>query len=243
MALGALPSVAAAIAGSRRTDAATTIVGLTGGVAAGKTTIADELARLLTDDHGMTTSVVSTDGFLFPNARLATMGILDRKGFPESYDIDAVHRFLDDVRAGRTATVPVYDHLVYDIVDDETTVERVDVLVFEGVNALRFGDRLDHTIYLHAEEPDLREWFTVRAFGLREAARHTPSPFFGPWIDASDDDFRSMATAAWDLVNRPNLIECIEPMRATADMVIVKAGDHTITSVEFRTGVDVDGRG
>lgn len=241
MAPGALSPVASSIAGSRRTDAATTIVGLTGGVAAGKTTIADELARLLEDEHGLSAVVVSTDGFLFPTARLAAMGILDRKGFPESYDVDAVHRFLDDVRAGRTATVPVYDHLVYDIVDAETSVERVDVLLFEGVNALRFGDRLDRTIYLHAEEPHLRDWFTVRAFGFREAARHSHSPFFEPWIDASDDDFRSMADAAWDLVNRPNLVECIEPMRDTADIVIVKAGDHTITAIEYRREAEDDG--
>ena len=216
---------------------------MAGGVAAGKTTIADELARLLVDDHGLVVEVVSTDGFLFPNARLADMGILDRKGFPESYDIDAVHTFLDEVLAGRTATVPVHDHLIHDIVDDERSVGQIDVLVFEGVNALRFADRLDRAVYLHAEEPHLRQWFTDRIFGLRAEARHTYSPFFAPWVDTPDDDFRAMATAAWEFVNLPNLVECIEPTRAVADTVIVKAGDHTISSIEFRTEVGRHGRG
>lgn len=232
---GALSSVAASIATTHRGGATTIVVGLSGGVAAGKTTIADEIARSLAHDHGLAVAVVSTDGFLFPNARLAEMGILDRKGFPESYDVDAVHRFLDEVLDGRVGTVPVYDHLVYDIVDEVRAVEQVDVLVFEGVNALRFDDRLDRTIYLHAEEPDLRRWFTDRAFGLRAAARHTHSPFFAPWVDTPDEDFRAMTAAAWDLVNRPNLVECIEPTRVVADTVIVKAGDHTVTSIEFRT--------
>lgn len=234
---GALNAVATSIAGLHRSRADVTIVGLTGGVAAGKTTTADELARLLVDDHRLATSVVSTDGFLLPNAALAAMGLLDRKGFPESYDIDAVHRFLDAVRAGCTAEVPVYDHHTYDIVDRTTSIEPVDVLVFEGVNALQFADRLDVTIYLHAEEPHLREWFTMRAFGFREEARTTYSPFFDPWVDATDEAFRAMAGAAWELVNRPNLEECIEPTRERADVVVVKAGDHTIQSVEFRTEV------
>ena len=223
------------------------VIGLAGGVAAGKSTIADEVARLLETDHGLTVAVVSTDGFLFPNATLAAMGILDRKGFPESYDRDAMHAFLDAVRAGESTTVPVYDHHTYDIVDAVTTVEVVDVVVLEGVNALRLADRFDLALYLHAEEPDLREWFTVRAFGFRDAAHTTPSPFFSPWVDATDEEFRAMATAAWELVNRPNLVECIEPTRAIADMVVVKAGDHTILSVEqrrdHRTEEGTHGRG
>lgn len=239
-----LDPVAAIVVERRRRAGRTTIVGLTGGVASGKTTLAEQLGRAIGDAHPFTVAVVSTDGFLLPNARLAELGRLERKGFPESYDTAAVHAFLDDVLAGRTTTVPVYDHHTYDIVDAVTVVEPVDVVVFEGVNALAFRERLDLSIYLHAEEPHLQGWFTERAFGLRDAARTEWSPFFGPWVDASDEDFRAMTVVAWDLVNRPNLVDHIEPHRLVADVVIVKSGDHTIESVEIRTvGEEDDGRG
>lgn len=230
-----LEPVVAAIVARHRASGRTTIVGLAGGVAAGKSTIANGIGRAVADDHDLTVAVVSTDGFLFPNSRLASMGIGERKGFPESYDTDAVHRFLDAVLAGTTTTVPVYDHHSYDIVDAVTTVDPADVVVLEGVNALGFRDRLDLSIYLHADEPHLQAWFTARAFDLRDAARTEYSPFFDRWVDASDDDFRGMTVVAWELVNRPNLVEHIEPHRAAADIVIVKSADHTIESVEFRT--------
>ena len=211
-------------------------------MASGKSTLAGRLGPAITDAHPFTVAVVSTDGFLHPNARLAELGILERKGFPESYDTDAVHAFLDAVLAGRSTTVPVYDHHTYDIVETVSIVEPADVVVLEGVNALAFRERLDLAIYLHAEEPHLREWFTTRAFALRDAARTEWSPFFGPWVDASDEEFRAMTSVAWELVNRPNLVENIEPHRLVADIVIVKAADHTIESVEIRTS-DEEGHG
>lgn len=234
--------MAALVADRRGSRRGTFVVGLTGGVASGKSSIAVDLATRLVDDHGVTAQVVSTDGFLFPNERLAAMGILQRKGFPESYDTEAVHAFLDALRAGSTITIPVHDHHTYDIVDAAQTVAPTDVLVFEGVNAQRFRSELDLGIFLDAPEPLLREWFLLRTFRLREEARTHSSPFFEPWLDASDEDFRAMAISAWELVNLPNLVECIEPLRSSADVVIVKASDHTIVSVEVRTGEEDDGR-
>ncbi|MBU3702126.1 MAG: type I pantothenate kinase [Acidimicrobiia bacterium] len=237
--LGPVATLVADRRGSRRD---TFIVGLSGGVASGKSSIAVDLAAKLIADHGYSAQVVSTDGFLFPNERLAAMGILTRKGFPESYDVDAVLRFLDALRAGSTITIPVHDHHTYDIVEGALTVAPTDVLVLEGVNALRFRDELDLSVFLDAPEPLLREWFIARTFRLREEARSQHSPFFDPWIEASDEDFLSMAISAWELVNLPNLVEYIEPLRPTADVVIVKARDHTIVSVEVRADEEDDGR-
>lgn len=218
--------------GARHRTGTTTVVGLSGGVAAGKSTLAAALAEALAH-RGLSVTVVPTDGFLHPNARLAEMGVLHRKGFPETYDVDAVHGLLDAVTERRSTTVPVYDHHLYDIGDEVLVVDVVDVVVVEGLNALRFADRIDVNVYLEASEPDLRRWFTERAFSLREAARTTYSPFFDPWIGATDEEFEAMAIGAWELVNLPNLVEHVEPLRAAADVTVFKAGDHTIASIEF----------
>lgn len=234
--------VAARVAGLHERSRATTIVGLGGGVSVGKTTFATTIAASLDRGFGLRTTVVSADGFLLPNARLAEMGLLPRKGFPETYDDDAVIAFLDLVRAGANATVPVYDHHLYDISDAVVEVDPVDVVVFEGLHVLGFRRRLDLGIYLDAPEPDLRRWFLHRAFEMRDTARTTYSPFFDAWKDAPDDEFEAMAISAWELVNLPNLVENVEPDRRTADVVVRKAGDHTIESIEFRT-IEEDPRG
>lgn len=239
-----LDAVAAFVTERRAARVDTFIVGLSGSVASGKSTIAVDLATALTCEHRLTAQVVSTDGFLFPNDRLTAMGILHRKGFPESFDTDAILAFVDAMHAGSTTTIPIHDHSTYDIVDAAITVAPTDVLVLEGVNALRFRDDLDLGVYLHAPEPLLREWYIDRTFSLREAARTEYSPFFDPWVDASDDDFRAMAIAAWETVNFPNLVEHIEPLRSVADVVIVKAAGHTIASIEISGTEEVDhGRG
>lgn len=211
----------------------TTVVGVSGGVAVGKSTSAGVLAALLAE-RGLSVAVVPTDGFLFPNHRLAEMGVLHRKGFPETYDVDAVHALFDTIARREPARVPVYDHHLYDIGDEVLVVDVVDVVVIEGLNALRFVDRLDVAVYLHAEEPDLRRWFTQRAFALRDAARTTWSPFFDAWTEVPDEQFEAMAIGAWESVNLPNLVEHVEPLRAVADVTVFKDAAHTITSIEFR---------
>ena len=209
------------------------LVGLAGGVAVGKSTFAAAIATELLD-RGLRTDIVSTDGFLMANSRLAQLGISDRKGFPESYDTVEIHRFLDDMRAGLPSSVPVYDHQFYDVTDDAREVSDVDVVIFEGVNALHFGDRVDIGIYLDADEDAMFGWFIDRALQFREAARTTYSPFFTPWTEVTEEQFVMMARTVWADVNLPNLSGYIRPTRESADVVVEKAGDHSIRSIEIR---------
>ena len=179
-------------------------------------------------------AVVASDGFLHSNAVLAARGLTERKGFPESYDIEAIAAFLTDAGAGAETRVPVYDHHTYDITDDEITVSPVDVLLFEGVNALQFPDRIDLGIYLHTDEPVMRAWFIERTRALRDAARVEYSPFFDPWIDVPEDLFLAMVNGAWESVNLPNLIDNIEPCRRLAEVVIEWEADHSIRDIIIR---------
>ena len=212
----------------------TLLVGVTGGVAVGKSTFSTRLAKLLAEDTGLDVAVIASDGFLHPNETLANLGLTDRKGFPESYDASAITNFLGDVRSGQPTTVPIYDHHTYDIVDGVITVPTVDVLIFEGVNALQFHNEVDLSIYLHAEEPVMREWFIQRTAIFRDAARTEYSPFFDPWTDVPDELFLAMVNGAWEGVNLPNLIDHIEPTRALAHVVIEWEADHEIRAITFR---------
>lgn len=210
------------------------LVGLTGGVAVGKSTAAEAIARALTDRHGHEVTVVSSDGFLLPNVELERRGLTLRKGFPESFDDVALTSFLEALAAGDAAQAPVHDHHTYDIQDELIEVRPGDVVIIEGVNVLHFHHHLTVTIYLHADEADMKRWFVDRATALRERARTEYSPFFDPWTRTPDDLFAAMLDDAWGFVNLPNLVEAIEPTRTFADVVITKADDHTITSIELR---------
>ena len=210
------------------------VVGVTGGVAVGKSTFSAALADRIARNGELDVAVVASDGFLHSNAVLAARGLTDRKGFPESYDIEAIVAFLTDAGAGTETRVPVYDHHIYDIVEAEITVSPIDVLVFEGVNALQFPDRIDLGIYLHAEEPVMRAWFIERTRALRDAARVEYSPFFDPWIDVPEDLFLAMVNGAWESVNLPNLVEHIEPTRRLAGIEIEWEADHSIRALVIR---------
>jgi type I pantothenate kinase len=210
----------------------TTIVGLGGGVAAGKSRLAEELAEVLVAEHRIDVLVVASDGFLLPNRELQHRGLLDCKGFPESYDVDAIDAFLTDVRAGQEMLeLPVYDHLLYDVLDERRPGLRAAVLVFEGVNVLHFADRLDVAVYLDATEADLRRWFAERVLQLRTLAAGVPDAYLAPVADWDDDVVTEMAGAVWDAVNGPNLQQHIEPTRERADIVVTKASDHSLTEV------------
>jgi len=173
------------IIGAHATKGSTALVGVTGGVAVGKSTFSSAIAEALSEDTGLEVAVIASDGFLHSNAVLAAKGLTDRKGFPESYDAAAISAFLGDARSSKPTSVPVYDHHIYDIVDDVMEVPAVDVLIFEGVNALQFHEKFDISIYLHADEPVMRQWFIQRTSNFRDAARTTYSPFFDPWVDCS----------------------------------------------------------
>ena len=208
------------------------LVGLAGSVAAGKSTLAAQLAekeRAL----GKTVEVVSTDGFLLPNAELERRGILGRKGFPESYDVAAFADFLNALRSGQPAQAPIYSHQTYDILPHQRReILRPDLVIIEGINALQpafTGGKLDHTLYLHAEESDLFRWYQERLVRLRSDARTDPESYFTRFLELSEDAWQERIKSIWETVNLPNLREHILPTRALADEVLIKKADHQLT--------------
>lgn len=211
---------------------ATAVLAVAGPVAVGKSTIAAALA-----EHrraaGATVAVVSTDGFLFPNAVLETRGSLARKGYPETYDLDRLDEVLAEARRGRSPLeVPVYSHERYDVLDAPERIDRPDVLVVEGVVALqrRFADL---GVYVHADEADVVGWYVARFQELVRAAVDDPTSFYRAWIDLDATAVADLARAVWDGVNGPNLVEHIAPTRGRADVVVHKGPDHRILSLEW----------
>ncbi len=236
---GPAPAIAqlAALVAARRASTApdSLLVGIGGGVAVGKSTVAAELAGLLDAHHGLAAAVVSSDGFLHTNAELAALGLAARKGFPESYDTAAIERFVADVRAGRDPLeVPVYDHLLYDVLDQRRSVARSPVVLFEGVNVLHFADRLDLAVYVDAAEPDMRRWFVHRVLQLRTEAADVPGAHLAPVAALDDATVAALAEGVWEAVNLPNLHEAIEPSREHADVVLHKGSDHAVTELRLR---------
>jgi type I pantothenate kinase len=207
------------------------VVGVGGSVCVGKSTTCERLAGLLAP---AVVEVVSTDGFLFPNAELNARGITAEKGFPHSYDTAAITEFLTALRGGSAGVrVPIYSHEIYDVVPDERRVlGPADVVVVEGVNALRFRDHVDLGIYLHAEEEHIRAWYSDRLVGMFAVA--PPGSFYAS-LGYDEPQQREFATQMWGLVNHRNLVEHIEPTRAYADIVVEKGPDHSVTRVDFVT--------
>ena len=192
----------------------------------GKSTLAASLADGLAP---LRVAVVATDGFLLPNAELSARGLLAQKGFPASYDTEAIASFVDDLRAGRPASVPVYSHATYDRVPGESTaVADVDVVIVEGVNALQpeLAAAVDLAIYLHAEEPLVRTWYVARFLEQIEAAETDESSFYRGFTAMDEAGRRALAEQVWEGVNLVNLVEHIDPTRANADVVLVKGEEH-----------------
>jgi type I pantothenate kinase len=208
------------------------VVGIAGAVASGKTTLAGALRDDLTDQR---VDVVTTDGFLLPNAELGARGLLARKGFPESYDVAALRAFVAGARDdGLPLRVPCYSHVTYDI-DGEREVPPVDVLIVEGVNALSAAaDLLDVGVYVDADEADLASWFRVRFLELTAEAADDPSSFYRMFQGLDDAGVARAADDVWQAVNLPNLRDHIAPSAALARVVIHKAADHTVRAVDLR---------
>jgi type I pantothenate kinase len=223
------------------------VIGVVGSVAVGKSTLAKVLQALLqrAPEHPGV-DVVATDSFLFDNDELQRRGILHRKGFPESYDWDALVSFLLAVRAGeQDIEVPVYSHVRYDVLPDE--VQRVaspELLIIEGINLLQApppgsgpvlpSDLVDLAIYVDASEADLRRWFVDRFLALRAAVFIDPESFFHEYADLSDEQAVETAERVWKSINGRNLREHIAPTRARADLVLVKGADHDIGEIHLR---------
>lgn len=226
------------------------VIGLAGSVAAGKSTMARVLTALLSRwPNTPKVELVTTDGFLLPNAALQAEGLMEKKGFPESYDGSAVIRFLSDVKAGkRHVRAPVYSHLVYDVVPDETIeVDRPDILIVEGLNVLApnrlprdgkaipfVSDFFDFSIYLDADESLLEKWYVSRFMRLRETAFRDPRSFFRKYADLDDAEAMAMARGIWERTNLPNLRDNIVPTRPRADLVLTKGASHRIEQVALR---------
>ena len=208
------------------------VVGLGGSVASGKSTFAEELASALLP---RAVEVVSTDGFLLPNAVLLERDLVLRKGFPETYDEAAILAFLARVRAGDARlSVPVYSHEAYDVLGVPREFSRPDVCIVEGVNALRFADALDVALYLHADEEFLIAWYSERFVRECALAREEAGSFYRGWSHLSEPEQRALAVQFWSEINHPNLVDHIEPTAARADAVVVKRADHTLDRVEWR---------
>jgi type I pantothenate kinase len=224
------------------------IIGIAGSVAVGKSTTARVLQTLLSrwPDHPRV-ELMTTDGFLLPNAELERRGILHRKGFPESYDTAALVDFVAAVKSGEPEVVaPVYSHLRYDVQsDDHVIVRQPDVVIVEGLNVLQTGtgrdgegvfvsDFFDLNIYIDADEHDIRRWYIERFRALRSTAFSDPRSYFHQYASLEDDEADATAGRLWDTINGPNLRENILPTRSRADLIMRKGPDHLVDHVRLR---------
>lgn len=222
------------------------IIGLAGSVAVGKSTTARILQALLSRWPGHPkVDLVTTDGFLFPNAELERRGIMDRKGFPESYDRRSLLRFVSAVKSGaREVHAPFYSHLAYDIVADaEITVSAPDVLIIEGLNVLQppapgrrlaVSDLFDFSIYVDARTQDIAHWYEERFLSLQRGAFANPLSYFHRFASLSEAEARARASEIWKAINEPNLVQNILPTRPRASLVLRKNSHHAVSSVLLR---------
>ena len=226
------------------------VIAVAGSVAVGKSTTARILQALLArwPDHPQV-DLVTTDGFLFPNETLEARGLMDRKGFPESYDLRRLVRFLAEVKSGRPeVSAPVYSHLTYDIVpDEEQVVRQPDIVIVEGLTVLQTGDGhagrapqlfvsdfFDFSLYVDADEVDIEQWYLDRFLTLRETAFADERSFFHHFAALSEDEAIQVARSIWQSINGVNLHENILPTRERARLILEKAPDHSVRAVRLR---------
>jgi type I pantothenate kinase len=211
------------------------VVGLTGSVASGKSTFAEALKAALAAGPGAARAeIVCTDGFLFPNARLDADGLTNRKGFPESYDVEGLRAALAAARVG-PVRFPAYSHVTYDIDPAlSRTVSGADVLIVEGLSLQIEPPPVDVLIYLDAEEALLEAWFAERFIGLWRAAEHDPASFYARFRNMDEAGARSFAGVVWAGINLPNLREHISRAKPLAQLVVTKGAEHRIIAVETR---------
>ncbi|GLY27730.1 pantothenate kinase [Kineosporia sp. NBRC 101731] len=226
------------------------VIGIAGSVAVGKSTTARILRELLTRWPGTpSVELVTTDGFLKPNAELDRLGLMTRKGFPESYDQRRLLRFVADVKSGRPEVrAPVYSHLTYDIVPgEEVVVRRPDVLIMEGLNVLQparvradgrqgmaVSDFFDFSIYVDAHTEQVRQWYVNRFLRLRETAFARPESYFQRYAALTDAEAVATAMRIWHDINEKNLVENVLPTRGRATLVLTKGADHTARRIRLR---------
>ncbi|MDB5558178.1 MAG: type pantothenate kinase [Enterovirga sp.] len=233
-----------------KTEKVPYIIGVAGSVAVGKSTTARILKALLARwPNTPKVDLVTTDGFLRPNAELNRLNMMDRKGFPESYDTARLLRFLSDIKAGkRGVRAPIYSHLTYDVLsDEEVVVENPDILIVEGLNVLQparlprdgaaipfVSDFFDFSVYLDADEEDLHRWYLARFLRLRNTAFRDPLSYFRKYADLSEAEAIDFAEGLWNRINLVNLNENILPTRQRASLILRKGASHRIEQVALR---------
>ncbi|KQV72929.1 type I pantothenate kinase [Rhizobium sp. Root1220] len=226
------------------------VIGIAGSVAVGKSTTARILKELLRRwPSSPKVDLVTTDGFLYPNAVLQRENLMQRKGFPESYDTGAILRFLAAIKAGQpNVRAPSYSHLVYDVLPNEhKIIDRPDILIFEGINVLQsrdlpaggkivpmVSDFFDFSIYIDAEESRIHNWYVTRFMRLRETAFRDPNSFFHRYASISEEEAVSIAEGLWENINLKNLRENILPTRPRADLILRKGQNHLTEQVALR---------
>jgi type I pantothenate kinase len=226
------------------------LIGIAGSVAVGKSTTARVLKALLARwPHTPKVELITTDGFLHANAVLEREGLMEKKGFPESYDLPALLRFLTEVKAGqRPARAPIYSHLVYDVVPSQSIeIDHPDILIVEGLNVFQVGrpprdgkaipfvsDFFDFSIYLDADEDVLRHWYVDRFLMLRETSFRDPKSYFHRYSRLTDAEAVETATSIWTRINLLNLRENILPTRRRAHLILTKDASHQVIEVSLR---------
>ncbi|MEO3988182.1 type I pantothenate kinase [Plesiomonas shigelloides] len=226
------------------------VIGIAGSVAVGKSTTARILQALLSrwPEHRHV-ELVTTDGFLHPNAVLHERGIMKKKGFPESYDMRRFVQFISDVKSGQPrVSAPVYSHLIYDIVPDgEKVIEQPDILLLEGLNVLQSGmdyphdphrvfvsDFVDFSIYVDADTALLKSWYIERFLKFRKGAFSDPNSYFHNYAKLSEEEAISIANQIWDEINGLNLQQNILPTRERASLILTKGKEHAVERVCLR---------
>ncbi|OBT12030.1 type I pantothenate kinase [Vibrio sp. UCD-FRSSP16_10] len=225
------------------------IVGIAGSVAVGKSTTARVMQALLSrwGDHPKV-ALITTDGFLYPNEVLQEKGIMHRKGFPESYDIQKLIDFVSDVKGGKEKVeAPIYSHLTYNITDEVEIVDRPDILILEGLNVLQSGmdypdqshrvfvsDFLDFSIYVDADSSMIEQWYINRFLKFRDGAFKKPNSYFAHYTKLSEDEAIKKARSIWCDINGKNLTANILPTKARANLILKKAIDHKVNQIKLR---------
>ncbi len=226
------------------------IIGIAGSVSVGKSTTARVLQALLSRwKEDTRVALVTTDGFLYPNAVLEEKGIMLKKGFPESYDIKHILKFVTDIKSGvKKVRVPKYSHLIYDIIPNEhLTIEQPDILILEGLNVLQSGmdyqdekprmfvsDYLDFSIYVDADEQKLEDWYISRFMKFRKGAFAHPDSYFHSFAQLSEREAKKTARTIWREINRKNLRKNILPTRERASLILHKSDGHAVDQVSLR---------
>ncbi|BBE40191.1 type I pantothenate kinase [Streptococcus dysgalactiae] len=220
------------------------IIGISGSVAVGKSTTSRLLQLLLSRTHpNSRVELVTTDGFLYPNQVLIERGILNRKGFPESYNMELLLNFLDTIKSGQSATIPLYSHDIYDIVpDQEQTVNSPDFLIVEGINVfqnqqnnrLYMSDYFDFSIYIDADSAHIEHWYIERFLSILNMAKQDSNSYYAQYTTLPQDEAVAFARNVWKTVNLENLEKFIEPTRNRAELILHKAADHKIDEIYLK---------